>query len=67
MIGNALDDTKLANFYQTLARSESQHHQMFLDLALTYFDPSEVETRLEFWLTEEAVVLTALPIRPRLH
>jgi hypothetical protein len=34
---------------------------------LTYFDPSEVETRLEFWLTEEAAVLAALPIRPRLH
>jgi tRNA-(ms[2]io[6]A)-hydroxylase len=67
MIGNALDDAKLANFYQSLARSESQHHQLFLDLALTYFDPSEVETRLEFWLTEEAAVLAALPIRPRLH
>ena len=67
MIGNALDDAKLANFYQTLARSESQHHQLFLDLAQVYFDPSEVNARLEFWLTEEAAVLAALPIRPRLH
>ena len=67
MIGNALEDAKLASFYQTLARSESQHHQLFLDLALTYFDPSEVDPRLEFWLTEEAAVLAALPVRPRLH
>ena len=67
MIGNALEDAKLASFYQTLARSESQHHQLFLDLALTYVDPSEVDPRLEFWLTEEAAVLAALPVRPRLH
>lgn len=67
MIGDALNDAKLATFYQTLARSEAQHHELFVNLALTYFDPSEVEPRLEFWLAEEAAVLAALPIRPRLH
>ena len=67
MIGNVLQNEKLSSFYQTLARSESQHHQLFLDLALEYFEQSEVTTRLEYWLNEEAEVLKDLPIRPRLH
>ena len=66
-LGAALEDRKLAAFYTTLARSEAQHHQLFVRLANAYFEASEVDQRLKFWLEQEAMIVTELPIRARLH
>ena len=56
LIAGALEDGKLASFYTVLARSEAEHQSRFIELANLYFQPSEVQERLEFWLDEEATV-----------
>ena len=66
-LSTALEDKKLAAFYKTLARSEAQHHQLFIDLAQTYFEAAEVNERLKFWLEQEALIIAELPISARLH
>ena len=66
-LSTALEDKKLAAFYKTLARSEAQHHQLFIDLAQTYFEAEEVDERLKFWLEQEALIIAELPISARLH
>ncbi len=60
-------DSAISTFYQTLARSESGHHLLFIDLANRYFEKSEVSARLQEWLDIEADLVADLPIRCRLH
>jgi tRNA-(ms[2]io[6]A)-hydroxylase len=54
-------------FYKTLARSEANHHQLFIRLACDYFPATIVESRLGEWLDIEAESLAAVAIAPRLH
>jgi len=54
-------------FYKTLARSEANHHQLFIRLACDYFPATTVESRLNEWLDIEAESLAAIAIAPRLH
>ncbi|MFT4720568.1 MAG: tRNA-(ms[2]io[6]A)-hydroxylase [Candidatus Azotimanducaceae bacterium] len=54
-------------FYKTLARSEANHHQLFIRLACEYFPATTVESRLNEWLDIEAESLAAITIAPRLH
>lgn len=61
------DDDELKTFYHSLARSESGHHLLFIDLANHYFDSDEVSMRLGEWLVLERDILEQLPPRPRLH
>jgi tRNA-(ms[2]io[6]A)-hydroxylase len=63
----ALQDDSLKAFYDALANSEKGHHQLFLDLAESYFPHSSVKTRLDEWLAIEDAVLKGLPVRARLH
>lgn len=67
IVANALSDPELATFYRTLARSEHNHHALFLDLAGEYFPRETVDSRLEEWLQIEHTIIAGLPIRPRLH
>jgi tRNA-(ms[2]io[6]A)-hydroxylase len=67
LLGAALDEDSLRTFYQTLARSEHNHHALFINLAGTYFPCGEVNDRWQEWLEIEATVLDSLTIRPRLH
>ena len=67
LVGNALQDEQLKTFYESLARSEENHHQLFIDLAKHYFSEDEVCTRLTQWQQIESDVMLSLPIRPRLH
>ena len=55
------------SFYRTLARSEANHHQLFIRLATRYFPLQTVRDRLEEWLDIEASAMIALEIRPSLH
>lgn len=66
-LATAISDPELARFYDTLARSEATHTQLFLDLATEYFTPDEVTDRWSFWLDQEAELFSQLPILPRLH
>jgi tRNA-(ms[2]io[6]A)-hydroxylase len=57
----------IQTFYKTLARSEANHHQLFIRLACDYFPTKTVARRLDEWLDIEAESLTAVAIAPRLH
>jgi tRNA-(ms[2]io[6]A)-hydroxylase len=67
LVAAALPEGELRDFYRGLARSEVRHHELYLDLAETYFPASEVRARLEEILVTEARVVEALPIRAALY
>ena len=67
MIAEALDDPELARFYKTLWTSEAKHGNVFVELALKYFDKETVYNRLhEIW-DFEGEVIKNLELRPALH
>jgi len=67
MIAEALDDPELARFYKTLWTSEAKHGNVFVELALKYFDRKTVYARLEEITAFEGEVVRKLEIRPALH
>ena len=67
LVGEHLPQKGLSNFYRRLSVSESNHTDLFQELALHYFDEDEVATRLEEWCAIEAESMAAVPIRPALH
>ncbi len=66
-LASHLEDEKLKAFYIALANSEKGHHQLFLQLALQYFNEESVDERLAEWLAIEKTVVENIPIRSRLH
>ena len=66
-IAEAKMSTEIRCFYRTLARSEQNHHHLFINLALNYFSTEAVGTRLDKWFEIEAEVISNLEIRARLH
>ena len=66
-VADALDAGPLKDFYQDIARTESQHHVLFFNLARKYFDPAAVEARQDELLDREAEIIRALPVRPIVH
>jgi len=66
LAATAVPEGELSGFYRELARSEVRHHEMYTDLARTYFPESQISVRLEELLDAEARVLDGLPIRPAL-
>lgn len=67
LVAENIADTQLQSFYRALANSEQGHHQLFVELALTYFPSDIVAQRLGEWLAIESQVVEQLPIRSRLH
>ena len=67
LIARNIGDDELKVFYSTLAKSEANHHLLFIDMAEYYFDAGIVSSRLDEWLSFEMEVLGQLPIRARLH
>jgi tRNA-(ms[2]io[6]A)-hydroxylase len=67
LMGEALEDAKLKDFYQRLARAEYRHYTLFMDLALQYFDRAEVNARLDELLDAESAIVEALPLRAAVH
>ena len=47
--------------------SEAKHGNIYVKMALNYFDEKKVYQRLNWWLDQEAEVITSLPIRAALH
>jgi len=62
-----LEDEPLKKFYHNLWASEAKHGNIFVKMALNYFDKNDVYTRLEELNTMEAEVLATLPLKPALH
>lgn len=67
LVAQALPEGKDKDFYQTIAKSEEKHKNLFVELAYEYFDKTEVDTRLEEILVAEANICKNLPFRAALH
>lgn len=67
MVAEAQDEEKLRKFYKTLWASEAKHGNIFVELALEYFDEKTVYNRLHEMMEFEGEVVKNLPIRSALH
>lgn len=67
LIAQALPKGKEQEFYHAIAKSEEKHKNLFIELALEYFDENEVYQRLEEILIAEAKICEKLPFRAALH
>ncbi|NJL13611.1 MAG: tRNA-(ms[2]io[6]A)-hydroxylase [Microscillaceae bacterium] len=66
-VAEALQEPELQNFYALLWQSEARHGESFTEMAKFYFPREEINCRLDFFLTEEALLIKRLPLRPALH
>jgi tRNA-(ms[2]io[6]A)-hydroxylase len=67
LVAGALPAEPLKKFYQSIARSEERHFELFLRLAKQYFNADTVEQRWDELLDIEASLVAHLPIRSALH
>lgn len=67
LVYEALEDEELKQFYHRLWASEARHGEIFVKMALNYFDEEPVYKRLEEMKQEEGMILDELEIRPALH
>ena len=67
LISNNVQDATIKRFYGSITSSESRHWKLFINLALEYFEESEVEERLSALAPEENRIIESLPINPALH
>ena len=67
MISEAMEDEGLKRFYKILWTSEAKHGNIFVELALKYFDKDTVYKRLHEMMDFEGQVVANLPIRAALH
>jgi len=66
-VAEALEPGQLKRFYQSIARSEERHYELFLALAEHYLEPGMVQQRWDELLDIEADIIRTLPIRAALH
>lgn len=67
MIYEALAEGDLKKFYHRLWASEAKHGEIFVDMALHYFEKDKVYDRLDEMSKAEAEILTSLPLKAALH
>lgn len=67
LVYEALEPGELKQFYHNLWASEAKHGNIFVKMALNYFEKDDVYKRLEQLNTMEAEVLRSLPLKPALH
>ena len=67
LVAAALDAGPLKKFYQSIARSEERHFELFLALAQKYLAPDVIERRWDELLDIEAALVADLPVRAALH
>ena len=67
LIFEALDDKELKDFYHALWASEARHGEIFVRMALNYFDEQVVYTRLGEMKLAEGDIIRSLPLKPALH
>lgn len=67
LLADALTEERLKNFYARLARAESSHKDLFLEMASLYFPNGVVEERLNEWLKLEARAIQSMPFRSAIH
>ena len=62
-----VEDKELKEFYHRLWASEAKHGEIFVRLALTYFDETTIYKRLNELNELEGAILNKLPFRAALH
>ena len=67
LVYEALEDEELKQFYHRLWASEARHGEVFVKMALIYFDEKSVYDRLDEMKEKEGIILDQLPIRAALH
>ena len=67
LVAQALPAGKEKDFYHSIAKSEEKHKNLFVELALEYFNEDEVYKRLDEILIAEADICAKLPFRAALH
>jgi tRNA-(ms[2]io[6]A)-hydroxylase len=67
LVEEALEEPEIKRFYKILWASEAKHGNIFVELALHYFDEKVVYNRLEELLEIEAHILESLEFRAALH
>ena len=67
LVEEALEEPEIKRFYKVLWASEAKHGNIFVELALHYFEEKVVYARLEELLDVEARVLDDLEFRAALH
>lgn len=67
LIWEALPEGELKKFYHRLWASEAKHGNIFVKMALNYFDNDAVYKRLDELVAAEAPILQALPLKAALH
>lgn len=67
LVSEAQTDEEMRRFYKTLWTSEAKHGNLFVKLALLYFEEKKVYDRLGWWMDREGEIIDSLEIRPALH
>jgi tRNA-(ms[2]io[6]A)-hydroxylase len=67
LVEEALQDPELKRFYKMLWTSEAKHGNIYVKMALQYFDEKEVYDRLRWWIEQEGRIIASLPLRAALH
>ena len=67
VLASASQDPELGLFYRSLYASELGHYRIFLHLAGKFTPSAEVDSRWQQMLSEEAAILAAQEVGPRIH
>jgi tRNA-(ms[2]io[6]A)-hydroxylase len=67
VLAAASTDAELSAFYRTLYSSEFGHYRIFLHLAGKFTPQAELDARWHVMLAEEAAILAAQEVGPRIH
>ena len=67
LVADNLTNPELKQFYKDLWTSEAKHGNIFVKMALEYFDEKRVYERLEYLMICEGELIEKLPIKPTLH
>ena len=67
LVCEALSDEELKQFYHRLWASEARHGEVFVRMALNYFNEEPVYSRLEEMKEQEAEIIDKLEIKAALH
>ena len=67
LVGEALKEPKIKDFYQRLAAAEYRHYELFISLAHHYYESSIINTRLEELLLVEADIVKKCTIKAAVH
>ena len=67
LVADHVEAPDLKRFYKELWASEAKHGNIYVKLALHYFDEDLVYSKLDELMHKEADILASLKIRPALH